>query len=93
MSKLFNVAGIASDKHGNTKVRYANDLQNRLKILTRDQFTNNNLIELPTPMSKIDACKFMLSSDLINTKIFVQEELEKLEKKLKQEEYKKLLST
>lgn len=63
MTKQYTVAGLATDKNGNTKVRYANDLEQRLKVLKRDGFTNLNFIHTETPKSKIELCAMML--DLI----------------------------
>jgi len=60
MTKLYTVAGLATDKNGNTKVRYANDLYKRLKVLKRDGFTNINFILTETPKTKTELCKEML---------------------------------
>jgi hypothetical protein len=74
--KLYNVAGIATDKRGNTKVRYANNLVNRIKVLTRDNFTNINLIELDDNYEKFEICQLLLSDnrfsdyvDIINNEL------------------------
>lgn len=65
MSKreTFSVAGIATDKHGNTKVRYANNIEKRLVTLFQNKFTNINFVELPTAMTKIEACNYLLTID------------------------------
>lgn len=63
MTTTYTVAGLATDKNGNTKVRYANDLDKRLKVLKRDGFTNLNFIHTDTPKTKIELCAMML--DLI----------------------------
>jgi hypothetical protein len=60
MTKTYTVAGLATDKNGNTKVRYANDLDKRLKVLKRDGFTNINFIHTETPKTKIELCNMML---------------------------------
>ena len=60
MTKLYTVAGLATDKNGNTKVRYANDLNNRLKVLKRDGFTNLNFMFTETPQTKFELCNMML---------------------------------
>jgi len=64
--KLYKVAGIATDKRGNTKVRYANDLVNRIKVLTRDSFTNINLVELDNDYDKFEICQLLLSDNRFN---------------------------
>jgi len=60
MTKTYTVAGLATDKNGNTKVRYANDLNKRLKVLQRDGFTNLNFIHTDTPKTKQQLCVEML---------------------------------
>ena len=61
--KVYKVAGIATDKRGNTKVRYSNELDNRIKVLTRDSFTNINLIELDDYYDKFEICQMLLSDN------------------------------
>lgn len=61
--ETFLVAGIATDKHGNTKVRYANNMEKRLVTLFQNKFTNINFIELPKSMNKIEACEYLLTLD------------------------------
>jgi hypothetical protein len=56
--KLFTVAGTAA-QDGVTKVRFANDLVARIKILTKAGCTDINLIELPNPMTKLEALLFL----------------------------------
>ena len=60
MTKTYTVAGLATDKNGNTAVRYANDLDKRLKVLVRDGFTNLNFIHTDTPKTKLELCDMML---------------------------------
>ena len=60
MTKTYTVAGIATDKNGNTTVRYANDLDKRLKVLMRDGFTNLNFIHTDTPKTKEVLCGMMV---------------------------------
>lgn len=74
--KVYKVAGIATDKRGNTKVRYANDLATRIKVLSRDSFTNINLIELDDEYEKFEICQLLLSdnrfsdyTDIINNEL------------------------
>ena len=58
-NKLFTVAGTATNPDGTTKVRFANDLVARIKILNKAGCTNVNLVELPTPMTKLEALKYL----------------------------------
>jgi len=60
---MFKVTGI-STLNGKTKVRFANDLVSRVKILNKDGHTDINLIELPTAMSKLDAVNYLKTTDL-----------------------------
>jgi hypothetical protein len=56
--KLFTVAGTATH-NGTTKVRFANDLVARIKILVKAGATDINLMELPQPMTKLQALKYL----------------------------------
>lgn len=58
MEKLFTVAGTAT-QNGNTKVRFANDLVARIKILNKNGCTDINLVELPKPMTKLEALQYL----------------------------------
>lgn len=60
-NKLFTVAGTATNPDGTTKARFANDLVSRIKILNKAGCTNVNLIELPRPMTKLEALEFLTS--------------------------------
>lgn len=57
--KLFTVAGTATNPDGTVKVRFANDLVARIKILNKAGCTNINLIELPRAMSKLEALQHL----------------------------------
>lgn len=57
--KLFTVAGTATNSDGTVKVRFANDLVARIKILNKAGCTNINLVELPEPMSKLQALRYL----------------------------------
>lgn len=57
--KLFTVAGTATNSDGTTKVRFANDLVSRVKILTKNNCTNINLVELPRAMTKLEALQYL----------------------------------
>ena len=61
--KLFTVAGTAA-QHGLTKVRFANDLVARVKILDKNGCTDIQLFELPEPMSKLQALKFLKEQNM-----------------------------
>ena len=57
--KLFTVAGTATNPDGTTKARFANDFVARVKILSKAGCTNINLVELPVPMTKLDALRYL----------------------------------
>ena len=57
--KLFSVAGTATNADGTTKARFANDLVARIKILNKAGCTNINLMELPQPMTKLQALQYL----------------------------------
>ena len=60
---MFKVIGI-STLNGVTKVRFANDMVSRVKILNKDGHKDINLIELTAPLSKPDAVKHLKTTDL-----------------------------
>ena len=55
----FTVAGV-STQNGVTKVRFANDLVSRTKLLAKGGHAPLELIELPRAMSKAEACAHLL---------------------------------
>ena len=57
--KLFTVAGTATNPDGTTKARFANDLVARIKILSKANCSNINLVELPRPMTKLQALQHL----------------------------------
>jgi hypothetical protein len=57
--KLFTVAGTATNPDGTTKARFANDLVARVKILSKNNCTNINLVELPRAMTKLEALQYL----------------------------------
>ena len=57
--KLFTVAGTATNPNGTTKARFANDLVARIKIVNKAGCTAINLIELPSPMTKLQALQYL----------------------------------
>jgi hypothetical protein len=60
---MFKVTGISTLK-GVTKVRFANDMVTRVKILNKDGHKDINLIELTAPLSKADCVKHLKTTDL-----------------------------
>lgn len=59
IEKLFTVAGTATNADGTTKVRFANDLVSRVKILQKNGCTNINLVTLPNGMTKLQALQYL----------------------------------
>jgi len=66
---LFKVAGV-STLNGKTKVRFANDLVSRVKMLVKAGHEDINLFELAEPLSKNDVVKYLKTTDLMNTPRF-----------------------
>jgi hypothetical protein len=62
--KLFSVAGTATNADGTTKARFANDLVARIKILNKAGCTNINLVELPEPMTKLQALQYLTAQGI-----------------------------
>ena len=58
-SKLFTVAGTATNADGTTKARFANDLVARIKILNKAGCTDINVGELPRAMTKLEALQYI----------------------------------
>jgi len=61
VEKTFTVAGTATNPNGTVKARFANDLVARIKILNKAGCTAINLIELPSPMTKLQALQHLQS--------------------------------
>ena len=59
--KTFTVVGTATNPDGTTKARFANDLVARIKILNKAGCTAINLMELATPMTKLQALQHLQS--------------------------------
>ena len=57
--KTFTVAGTATNADGTVKVRFANDLVARIKILNKNKCTSINLVELPQAMTKLEALQHL----------------------------------
>ena len=56
--KLFTHAGV-STLNGKTKARFATDIA-RIKVLAKGGHENIDIIDLPEPMTKVDAIQYML---------------------------------
>ena len=61
-NKTFSVAG-TSTKNGITKIRFANDFVNRLKILYKNGHENVELIELGGEFTKAQVCQILMAHD------------------------------
>ena len=59
-NKTFSVAG-TSTNNGITKIRFANDFVNRLKILYKNGHENVELIELGGEFTKAQVCQTLIS--------------------------------
>jgi len=57
--KLFTVVGTAINTQGELKMRWANDLTQRISILIRLKCDDINLHETPQPMTKLDAAQWL----------------------------------
>jgi hypothetical protein len=75
---MFTVAGV-SRKGGVIKVRFCSDKILRIKNLQKQGDTDIDLIDLPNPMSKPEACQFLLDTDQFTA--YVTEIIEILGKK------------
>ena len=60
-TKTFKVAGTTRLPSGTVKVRFANDLVSRIKILHKNGHSDLELIELGEEMSKADICKMLIN--------------------------------
>lgn len=69
--KQFTVAGYATNPDGTVKVRFANDLVARIKILNKAGCTNVNLVELPKPMNKVEALEYLNNQGITGDAGFV----------------------
>ena len=58
-NRTFKFAGSSADPDGVYKARFANDLEARPKVMSKAGHTNFKLIELPTPMTKLDAIAYL----------------------------------
>lgn len=58
--QTFKVVGITVH-NGNAKVRFTDDMIRRVKQFTKGGATRCEFIELPNPMTKVEALKYMLT--------------------------------
>jgi len=65
-SQTFSVIGITDYKNG-YKVRFTNNMCRRLKRYAKDGATRLDFIDLPQPMTKVDALKYMLAHPLFKS--------------------------
>lgn len=79
MSK-FTVAGVSRNK-GQIKVRFCSDLVLRVKNLQKQGDTDIQLVELPCPMTKVEACHYLINCDTFSP--FVADIVEAQGKKAK----------
>jgi hypothetical protein len=60
-TQTFTVVGI-TEHSGNVKVRFTEDMCRRVKQFSKGGASRIDFIELPEPMNKIDALRYMLTS-------------------------------
>jgi len=75
---MYTVAGVSRFK-GQTKVRFCKDLVLRVKNLQKQGDVDIDLTDLPRPMSKAEACEFLLEQSRFED--FHYDIMETLEKK------------
>ena len=59
-TQTFTVVGI-TEHNGNAKVRFTDDMVRRVKQFSKGGASRIDFIELPEPMTKIEALKYMLT--------------------------------
>ena len=62
-NKKYTVAGVSTLPNGETKVRLANNLKDRIGILRRNGHTNIMLIQLETAMTEAEVAAYLLNID------------------------------
>jgi hypothetical protein len=61
-NQTFKVAGITT--HGtSTKVRFTDDMIRRVKQFSKGGASRIDLVELPSEMTKVEACKYLMTLD------------------------------
>ena len=58
-TRTFKYAGSSADPNGNFKARFANDPNARPKVMAKAGHTNFVLVELPRPMTKLEAIAYL----------------------------------
>jgi hypothetical protein len=66
MEKKFTVVGTAINADGTMKVRWANDLIARIKILNKAGCTEIDLRETPSEMTKLEAVQWLSEQENLN---------------------------
>jgi hypothetical protein len=61
MLQTFNVAGVATNKEGKIKIKYANNLQSRKKILEKDGYENIYFVQFKNRMTKFALMELLLT--------------------------------
>jgi len=61
-NRVFAYAGASLDMHGTQKMRFTNDIDAMQMNLTKRENTCINVIKLPHPMTKLDACNWFLAN-------------------------------
>lgn len=59
-TQTFTVVGI-TEHNGNVKVRFTDDMVRRVKQFSKGGATRIDFVDLPEPMTKIEALKYMLT--------------------------------
>ena len=62
-NKKYTVGGISTLPNGETKVRLANNLRDRIGILRRNGHTNIMLMQLPNAMTEAEVASYLLTVD------------------------------
>ncbi len=57
--KTFRLAGVVKSANGSIKVRWANDLVTRIKVLSKSGCDDINFVELPHPMTKLESLNYL----------------------------------
>ena len=91
--KTFTVVGTSVNKQGELKIRWANDKVQRINILIRSGGEDIDLHEIPTPMNKLDAAKWLLANVKLtpDQDFVVQEKVDQKEKQLKRAKTKEVI--
>ena len=62
-NKKYTVGGISTLPNGETKVRLANNLRDRIGILRRNGHSNIMLLQLPNAMTEAEVASYLLTVD------------------------------